>query len=174
MDTHTMPFGNEGVRLERLLPGPIERVWDYLTDSRKRATWLAAGEFELREGGRIELRFDNDSLSPGALRPERQCSPDSGFTGRITRFDPPRALAFTWEGAGDPSEVTFELAPRDGQVLLTVTHRRLVDRGVRVSVASGWDVHVSILAARLAGETPAPFWPTHARLEREYEARLPR
>ena len=29
------------VRIERMLPGPIERVWDYLTDSDLRAQWLA-------------------------------------------------------------------------------------------------------------------------------------
>jgi uncharacterized protein YndB with AHSA1/START domain len=39
------------VRIERLLPGPVERVWAYLTESTKRATWLAAGEFDLRVGG---------------------------------------------------------------------------------------------------------------------------
>ena len=32
------------LRIERLLPGPIERVWQYLTDSDKRATWLAVGK----------------------------------------------------------------------------------------------------------------------------------
>ena len=36
------------IRFERLLPGPVERVWAYLTESKKRATWLAAGEFDLR------------------------------------------------------------------------------------------------------------------------------
>jgi len=51
------------IRFERLLPGPVERVWAYLTESKKRATWLAAGEFDLRIGGRIELHFDNDKLS---------------------------------------------------------------------------------------------------------------
>jgi len=30
------------IRFERLLPGPVERVWAYLTESKKRATWLAA------------------------------------------------------------------------------------------------------------------------------------
>ena len=40
------------VRLERLLPGPIERVWDYLTDSKKRGTWLATGTMDLRVGGK--------------------------------------------------------------------------------------------------------------------------
>ena len=32
------------VRFERLLPGPIERVWQYLTDGDKRAKWLCGGE----------------------------------------------------------------------------------------------------------------------------------
>ena len=36
------------VRFERLLPGPVERVWSYLTDSEKRGQWLASGPFELR------------------------------------------------------------------------------------------------------------------------------
>ena len=29
------------VKMERLLPGPVERVWAYLTESDKRARWLA-------------------------------------------------------------------------------------------------------------------------------------
>jgi uncharacterized protein YndB with AHSA1/START domain len=36
------------VRLERLLPGPLERAWSFLTESDKRARWLAGGEWELR------------------------------------------------------------------------------------------------------------------------------
>ena len=51
------------IRLERLLPGPVERVWAYLTESKKRATWLAAGEFDLRVGGKVELHFQNSKLS---------------------------------------------------------------------------------------------------------------
>ncbi len=31
----------ESVRFERLLPGPVERVWDYLTRPDLRRTWLA-------------------------------------------------------------------------------------------------------------------------------------
>jgi uncharacterized protein YndB with AHSA1/START domain len=51
------------VRLERLLPGPIERVWEYLTDAQKRATWLAGGVFDLRVGGVTRLEFRHDTLS---------------------------------------------------------------------------------------------------------------
>ena len=32
------------LKLERLLPGPIERVWAYLVDSGLRRQWLASGE----------------------------------------------------------------------------------------------------------------------------------
>ena len=42
------------VRLERLLPGPIERVWAYLTESDKRATWFAAGTFDLLHPGHLD------------------------------------------------------------------------------------------------------------------------
>ena len=46
------------VRMERLLPGPVERLWAYLTESKKRATWFCGGEFELRVGGHARLQFD--------------------------------------------------------------------------------------------------------------------
>ena len=32
--------------IQRMLPGPIERVWAYLTESDLRRKWLAAGEME--------------------------------------------------------------------------------------------------------------------------------
>jgi hypothetical protein len=41
-----------------------------------------------------------------------------------------------------------------------------------VGVASGWDAHVAILSDRLNGVEPRPFWTTHAKLKREYEAKL--
>ena len=31
------------LKIQRMLPGPIERVWAYLTDSELRRKWLAAG-----------------------------------------------------------------------------------------------------------------------------------
>jgi hypothetical protein len=37
----------EGVRFERLLPGPIERVWDYLTKPELQKTWLAESAAEV-------------------------------------------------------------------------------------------------------------------------------
>ena len=54
------------VRIERLLPGPIERVWAYITDSEKRRKWLASGPMELKPGGQVELVFRNSELSRDA------------------------------------------------------------------------------------------------------------
>ena len=73
MDDYGKVIAPGTVRLERLLPGPIERVWDYLTDSQKRGMWLAAGAMELRVGGRVEHIFrngaltENDDPPPGGL-----------------------------------------------------------------------------------------------------------
>ena len=52
------------VRFERLLPGPIERVWQYISDGEKRAKWLAGGSTELAVDGVVNLEFHNASLSP--------------------------------------------------------------------------------------------------------------
>jgi uncharacterized protein YndB with AHSA1/START domain len=165
------------VRFERLLPGPIERVWAYLTESEKRGRWLAAGEMELRVGGWVELNFRHADLSPHAEpTPERYKQFENGVTshGRITRCEPPRLLSFTWgETAGEDSEVTFELSSRGDRVLLVLTHRRLGDRAAMVSVAGGWHTHLGILVDHLHGRTPPGFWSTHAKLEKEYEKRLP-
>ena len=164
------------VRLQRVLPGPIERVWAYLTESDKRGKWLATGEMELRVGGRVELTFRNNELTPHAeTPPEKYASADgNSIHGRITRCEPPRLLSYTWDGgSGVDSEVTFELSPQGQDVLLVLTHRRLPDRTTMVSVASGWHTHLGILVDRLHDREPGPFWSTYTRLEAEYEARIP-
>lgn len=70
MKDHATLIKPSTVRFERLLPGPVERVWAYLTESKKRATWLAAGEFDLRLGGKIELLTIHHRLpdDPGLKR----------------------------------------------------------------------------------------------------------
>ena len=160
------------VRLERLLPGPLERVWAYITESDKRAKWLAAGEFELRLGGKARLEFDNSSLSCEKTAPEKYKDRGMGkFDGVITRLEPMRALAHTWTWNGGDTEVTYELTPRGKDVLLTIVHRRL-SNDLTPSVMGGWDVHTGILEDVLNGVEPRPFWSTHGKLERAYAASL--
>jgi len=161
------------VCIQRMLPGPIERVWAYLTESEKRRTWLASGEMDPMVGGQVHLEFNNSELTDDATPPpERYRSEGCTVTseGRITLWEPPRQLAFTWSGG---SHATFELTPSGAEVMLVVTHRKLDDRGTLRSVAAGWHTHLDILQDRLRGQQPWPFWPTHTRLEQEYERLLP-
>ena len=170
----------------RQLPGPIERVWAFLTEPGKRARWLAGGPMELRVGGRVELQFRHETLAavPEPVPEKYQqggCGGGCGhaLVGQVTRCEPPRLLAFTWEmdeGArdGSGSEVTFELTPgAEGVVQLLLRHVRLgEDRDRLTSVAAGWHTHVGLMIAQLRGEAPGPFWSTHARLEAAYAAQL--
>jgi uncharacterized protein YndB with AHSA1/START domain len=152
------------VRIERMLPGPVERVWAYLTESQKRREWLAAGTMELQTGGRVEHLFRHPELSSEPT-PERYREFDDSpaMLGEVTECDPPLRLAYTWPGDNGTSEVTFELFPEGGEVLLVLTHRRLPSTEMMVSVASGWDSHVGILIDRLSGEKPRGFWSTFGR-----------
>jgi uncharacterized protein YndB with AHSA1/START domain len=161
------------VKLQRLLPGPIERVWAYITESDKRAKWLASGEFDLRVGGKIHLEFDNSKLSSDCATPEKYQDRGLGkFDGVITRLEPMRLLSHTWMWNGGDTEVTYELTPRGKEVLLVIVHRRLEGRDLQASVMGGWDVHSGILEDVLKGVDPRPFWATHERLEKEYAAAL--
>ena len=155
------------IRFERLLPGPVERVWAYLVESEKRAKWLAGGEFELRVGGKIELIFDNDHLS--------EESRDFGIKkmgGVITRLEPLKLLAHTWKWGEEDSDVVYELFPRGKDVLLTIQHRLPESGGVNRGVAGGWATHVGILADLLEGKKVRPFWSTHDREVKVFEATL--
>src|SRR4051794_26100582 len=92
------------VRLVRTLPGPIERVWSYLTDPEKRARWFAGGPIEPRLGGKLTLRFRHRDLAPDETPPEEhKQTHEVGHTMEetITRWEPPRVLAFTFAGDGE-------------------------------------------------------------------------
>lgn len=165
------------VRFERLLPGPIDRVWAYLTESDKKAKWLAAGVVEPRVGGRVEFKFKHSDLSEtDEPIPEKYKHMEGGtyFEGRVTEWDPPRLLSYTWgEDTGEESEVTFELIPEGEKVRLILTHRRLGDDpDILISVASGWHTHLDILVDRLNERTPRGFWSVHNRMEQEYRGKI--
>lgn len=164
------------VRFERRLPGPIERVWSFLTESDKRARWLCAGETELRAGGNVAMVFENAKLSsaPDIAPPEKyKDMPDCvSFAGTVTRCDPPVLLSHTWGFEGEFSEVSYELTALGDEVLLVLTHKRLKTPDERMSVTAGWHTHLDILRDVLMEKEPQPFWARHTVLESEYEALL--
>lgn len=158
------------LRIQRLLPGPIERVWAHFVDADLRRRWLAAGEMGTEPGSSFELVWRNDELTdPPGRRPDG-FGEEHRMTGRITEIDPPRRLAFTW---GDTGGVTIELEPAGEEVLLTVTHRRLPEGPSSLNVRAGWHAHLDLLADRLSGRTPEPHWDHWTRLKAEYEGRSP-
>ncbi len=160
------------VRFVRTLPGPIERVWDYLTDPGKRARWFAGGPMELRPGGRVTFLIRHKNLAPDEIPPaEFQASYDSGRTvsGTVTRCEPPRVLAFTFDHYGH-SEATFELTAQGRDVHLVLTHRGTgSDISYLPGFGAGWHTHLAHLIAQLEGAPRPPFWPLHNQLLKAYE-----
>lgn len=174
-DTNDQPgkFNGPGeVRIVRLLPGPVERVWDYLTDPAKRARWFAGGVTEPRAGGKAEFVMLHKNLSPDETPPAEfeqvQCR-GVNFDGRVVRYDPPRVLAYTF--GSEDSVVTFELTPQGTQVLLVLTHRaESADEQAEISnYGSGWHTHLSLLVAELENSPRPPFWASHRKLKPIYE-----
>ena len=158
------------LRIQRRLPGPINRVWAYLTESDKRRQWLASGAMELVPGAPFELVWRNDELSdPPGAKPEGFGS-EHRLESEIVEVDPPRKLAFSW---GNTGGVVFELEQAGEDVLLTVTHRRIPDRATLLNISAGWHAHLDVLAARLAGEEIEPFWDHWVGLKKDYESRIP-
>ena len=164
------------VRIERTLPGPIERVWSFLTESEPRGRWLASGDMQLKVGGRVEHVFNNSKLTENDVAPPpkyAQYADENRMQGRVLACEPPRLLAYSWGEGADASEVRFELSTQGNDVRLVLTHSRLPNREQMLSVAGGWHTHLDILADHLNGRTPPGFWATHTRLEAEYAKRIP-
>ncbi|TXL81818.1 SRPBCC family protein [Vineibacter terrae] len=132
------------VRFERVLPGPIERVWAYLTTSAHLAGWLGEGTIEPRAGGAVDI-------GKGHIR------------GIVTQWKPPRLLAYTWNVFGPDdvespfpeSYVMIELKPHGDDVLLTLTHRPIL-AGFEGLTRTGWHTLLDMLGALLRGEEPEP------------------
>ncbi len=155
--------------IERLLPGPIELVWSYLTDSDRRRLWLAAGAMEEKVGAPVELVWRNDELTdPPGTRPDGM-SEEHRMTCEVLEIAAPHRLAISWGSTGG---VTFTLQEQGSEVLLTITHHRVTDPTVLLNVSAGWHAHVDVLEAKLRGTAATPHWDNFTRVRGEYAARL--
>jgi uncharacterized protein YndB with AHSA1/START domain len=132
------------VRFERLLPGPIDRVWEFLVDTTRLPGWFGEGKIEPRMGGAV-------TFMSGHIR------------GVVTEWKPPRRLTYTWNvfDPGDTespyaeSYVSFELAPQGDEVLLVLTHLPIPERFEKQN-AMGWHTFLDLLSVAARGETPGP------------------
>ena len=139
------------VRFERLLPGPVERVWRYITDASLLPEWYGDGLIEPREGGRMRL-------GGGHIR------------GVVTQWRPPHALAYSWNVFGPDVEVspypesylTILLEPRGDEVLLTLTHLPVLPAFERQN-AMGWHTYLDLTEAVVRGQ---PVQPRSAYMQR--------
>lgn len=131
------------VRLERLLPGPIERVWAHLTDAKLLPGWFGDGVIEPRQGGAVTLM-------------------DGHIRGVVTQWRPPHFLSYTWNvfEPGAPADavsthpesyLSLRLERYGDRVLLTLSHVPVPARFEK-QTAMGWHTFLDILAAALAGE----------------------
>jgi uncharacterized protein YndB with AHSA1/START domain len=158
------------LKIQRLLPGPIDRVWAYLTESELRRQWLASGAMEMRTDAPFTFTWRNNELSDPPGRPPEGFSSEHSLESRILALVPGRKLVIAW----NQGEVSFDLEAAGDKVLLTVIHRRLPDATQLLNVSAGWHAHLDVLATRLSGKTQtAPFWDGWQRLKAEYAKRLP-
>jgi uncharacterized protein YndB with AHSA1/START domain len=137
-----------GVKLERLLPGPITRVWDHLTRPELLPTWFGdKSSIEPRVGGAVRLM-------------------DGHIRGTVTQWSPPERLSYTWNvfGPGDQpdatsaypqSYLTLTLETRGDQVLLRLDHMPVLERFEKQN-AMGWHTFIDILSDTLRNQPPLP------------------
>ncbi len=160
----------------RLLPGPIERVWAYLTESDKRAEWFTSGALPQKVGEPFEMQFKHSTYSPNKAPPPKgyEEMDAKGHTSRNTllALEPPHRLAFTFgEEKGRTSEVEFRLEAVGDKVRLTLTHSKIPDRKYAIGVSGGWHAHLAILQYRAEGKVPPAFWDLWRETEGVYEKR---
>jgi uncharacterized protein YndB with AHSA1/START domain len=132
------------VRFERALPGPIERVWAFLTDTARLPGWFGNGTIEARAGGAVRFM-------------------DGHVHGTVTQWDPPHKLAYTWnvfnpgQDRSDYPEsyLTITLEARGDEVLLTLTHLPVLERFEKQN-AMGWHTYLDMLDAAIRGEPIEP------------------
>jgi uncharacterized protein YndB with AHSA1/START domain len=165
-DRHGVLAPDRSLRIQRLLPGPIERVWSYLTESDLRRQWLASGTMQLQPGASFELVWRNDELSNSAAERPEGFPAESRATCQFIELDPPRRLRYIWPSVG---EVTMELEAHGADVLLTLTHRQLVGEQLILNVSAGWHAHLALLVARLENTLAPSLWATWKQVRTEYE-----
>jgi uncharacterized protein YndB with AHSA1/START domain len=128
------------VTFERILPGPVERLWDHLTRPELLPGWFGKGAIEARLGGTVDLMG-------GHIR------------GTLTQWSPPRRLAYSWNVLS-PGEISssypesylaFALEPRGDDVHLRLAHLPILPSFEKQN-AMGWHSFLDMLGDALRGE----------------------
>lgn len=171
MNTNGKMISNHALQFERLLPGPIERLWEYITDADKRSKWFCGGSSGLNAGDEFKFVFYNSQLgSPPEPAPGKYKEFGDGFESRavVVKAEKPFLFVIEWEGV-----VTFKLEEFGEMVKLTLTHEKLTDsKEARVGTLAGWHTHLDILVEVFNNREPKSFWSAHMALEDEYASKV--
>lgn len=131
------------VEHEIRIDAPPETVFPLLTERDEIARWMQANVLEPRVGGRVEIA-------------------PSGYavTGTVTRLEPPRVVAYTWDWVEQPlggrTEVTFEVLVDGAGSLVRLRHEGLRTQEAADQHAQGWVMFARRLAEVAAGRDPGP------------------
>jgi uncharacterized protein YndB with AHSA1/START domain len=167
------------VRFERLLPGPIEKVWPWLADSGKRGQWFTSGRLPDRIGEAWEMRYHHADYSPNKAPPppglEQVDRETVTMPSLLLAIEPPYRLAFSFGNSiqtGEYSEVDIRLTEQaDGMVRLVLTHSRLRNHDHTLKVSVGWHSHLAMLEHWASGRVPPSIWDVWRSLGGVYDRR---
>jgi uncharacterized protein YndB with AHSA1/START domain len=131
-------LAENAVRFVRTFDAESEKIWAFLTDSKKLPEWYGEGAIEPREGGAV-------SLMGGHVR------------GVVTGWRPNQFLAYTWNvfSPGDSvsrfpiSYLEFKL---DGSKLILI--HRPIPQAMQNQTMMGWHTMLDLIEAGLAGDFP--------------------
>ena len=143
-------ISESAVRFIRELDAPVEKIWNFLTDSSLLPEWYGEGVIEPREGGKI-------SLMRGHIR------------GVVTGWRPEKFLAYTWNvfSPGEsvsPFPISYLEFTLEGS-RLSLIHRP-IPAAMQNQTMMGWHTMLDLIAAGLGGNYPnrADIFPKNAAL----------
>jgi len=148
---------------QRVLPHPLEVVWQALTDPKQLSSWyMMRVSVDGRPGGSIDF-----SGGPG----------DFHIRGRILQWDPPFVFEYEWKVSprqgmpnGEDALVRWELIREGPNTLLTLTHKN-VTRPTASGIAPAMHVLLDRLAAKLDGRPMPDMKQRFAEVQANYPAR---
>ncbi|MGD9998055.1 MAG: SRPBCC domain-containing protein [Ilumatobacteraceae bacterium] len=169
--TQTHPLGEVlhdgdtiGLRYERVLSHPVERVWRALTDSDQLRHWLPVDLVGERVvGGELHATFWPDVV-------EKYQIADPTLPARILVWDPPHRFSWMW----DRDTLIFELHPTATGTRLVFT-TWIVDTTAGVDkTGAGYHVCLDQLMQLVETDDAPPFIDADpTQLEQAYAALLP-
>ena len=125
------------------IEAPRPRVFELLTNAAEIARWMPVVTFEPRVGGRLEF-----------VKGEWEAE------GEVIEFEPPRAVAYTWDWRNQPlgaqTEVRFELEEDAGGTIVRLSHRGFPEPAQRESHSHGWSHYALRLKTVAEGGDPGP------------------